>query len=207
MNPAPSSPAPARRSYARWIVAGLLLLFAPVVIIGVGVWSMLSLDRNAAALKREVMQATHSDWHTKVQMSVGCVTLGALRTGLRFVQHENIADARLALRAVRHASVGVYERDHRDDSADATALLAETDRTMQEHGWTRLVGVVEHGQQVLIYTSDKGVHGDRIDLCLAVVDGRELVVVSTQIDAGDLAELVNKHAPGGLHAKFAKLNL
>lgn len=207
MNSAPLSPSPARRSYARWIIAGLILLVAPVIIVGAGVLSLLTLDRDAAVLRREVMTASGSDWHTKVQMSLGWGTLATARTVLRFVQHENIEDARLALKAVRSASVGVYERSNRDGPSDMNQMLVHTDKMMEQRGWSRLVGVVEGRQTVLIYTSNEDKWGDKIDLCLAVIDGKELVVVSTRVDAGVLAELVAKHAPGGLREKlkFAKL--
>ncbi len=74
-------------------------------------------------------------------------------------------------------------------------------------GWTRLIGVIDGKQNVLIYTSDRG-SGDRIDLCLAVVDGKELVVVSTRVDADALAKLVAKHAPADFKSKlrFSKLS-
>ena len=207
MNPATnSSPATPRRSYVRWIVVGLVILMAPMLILGVAAWSMLTLNRDAALLRREVMSATDSDWHTKVQMDLGAVTLGTVRTALRFVHHKDIADARLALAAVRSASVGVYERDNAEGKISAEKLFTDTDRLMRARGWTRLVGVADHNQNVLIYTSDRG-SDDRMDLCVAVVDGRELVVVSTRVDAGVLLQLVEKHAPGEFKSqlKLAKL--
>jgi hypothetical protein len=207
MNPAPSSPTPARRSYARWIIAGLILLVAPMVLVGVGVVSLLTLDRDAAALRREVMTATGSDWHTKVQMNVGWGTLGTVRTVLRFVKHKDIADARLALNAVRSASVGVYERRDAESDTDMQRMLVRTDKMMERRGWSRMVGVVDGRQTVLIYASEPETFGDKIDLCLAVIDGKELVVVSTRVDAGALTELVERHVPGGFREKlkFAKL--
>lgn len=207
MNPATPIPSPARRSYARWIIAGLILLVAPMVLVVAGVFSLLTLDRDAAILRREVMTATGSDWHTKVQMNLGWGTLGTVRTILRFVEHENIDDARLAMNAVRSASVGVYERNDSDDEADRTRLLMRTDRMMERRGWSRMVGVVDGQATVLVYSSDASMSGDKIDLCVAVVDGRELVVVSTRVDAGVLAKLVEKHNPGGFREKlkFAKL--
>jgi len=208
MNPTPASTAPARRSYARWIIAGLVLLVAPVVIVGVGVASLFRLDRNAALLRREMMTATGPGWDTKVQMSLGWCTLGTVRTALRFVSHERIDDARLALGAVRHASVGVYERNVRNTNKDARAMLADIDEAMRARGWSRLVGVVDGRETVLVYTSDAGMSGDKLDICVAVLDGQELVVVSTRVDAAALAKLVEKHTPPGGFGeklKFASL--
>ncbi|MES1168270.1 MAG: hypothetical protein ABUL61_03775 [Oleiharenicola lentus] len=201
-------PAAPRRSYGRWIAAGLVLLVSPMIILGIAAWSMLTLSRDAAGLRREVMNATNSDWHTKVQMDVGPMTLGTARTVLSFVHHKNIADARLALSAVRSASVGVYERNRADEEVSFAKLSGHTDEFMRQRGWTRMVGVTSGRQNVLVYTSDRG-SDDRMDLCLAVIDGKELVVVSTRVDPEVLMQLVEKHAPGGdlkSKLKLSKLN-
>lgn len=196
-----NAPAP-RRRYWRWILAGLVLLLAPVVIVAGGVISMLTLDRDAAALKREVAHATGSDWHTKVQFSAGWITLGALRTGLLFVHHENIDDARLALAAVRNASVGVYERRNDDGKVPPSELLAQADEVMTKRGWTRLIAVVDGREQVIIYQSNAGTASDKVDICLAILDRKELVVVSTRVEAAAVAQLVKKHAGGKFRSKL-----
>ncbi len=190
-----------RRRYGRWIVAGLVLLVAPVFALGIAAWSMLTLNRDAALLRREVMKATDSGWNTKVQMDVGAVTLGTVRTALAFVHHANIDDARLALSAVRSASVGVYERKRADGEVSFAKLSSHTDELMRRRGWTRLVGVASGRENVLVYTSDQG-SDDRLDLCLAVLDGKELVIVSTRVDPEALMQLVEKHAPGDFKSKL-----
>jgi hypothetical protein len=202
MNSPAATPVQARRSYARWIIAGLVLLVSPVIIVGLGVWSVLTLNRDAAILRREVMTATGSDWHTKVQLSTGCVLLGTARAVLHFVHHKDIDDARLALAAVKNASVGVYERNDRDAAVSLEQLLVHTDKVMQRRGWNRLVGVVDGRQTVLIYTPEDEGTGDKIDLCIAVVDGRQMVIVSTCVDAGELTKLVERHAPEGFRGKL-----
>ena len=117
-----------------------------------------------------------------------------------------MADARLALSAVKHASVGVYERasDRADWSSER--LFVDTDRAMQRRGWTRLVGVADHKENVLVYTRDNAGEDDPLDLCIAVVNGRELVVVSTSVDPDALGDLVERHAGEGWkrQLRFAK---
>lgn len=209
MNPAVSPAPKPRRHIGRWIAVGLLLMLTPLVVVGVGVLSMVSLDRDAQVLRREVMAATDADWHTKVQVSAGWLTLGAVRTALRFIQHENMDEARIALGAVRKVSVGVYERSGRGEKWSRKELLAKTDERMRQRGWSRLVGVTEKGQAVLVYTSDRVDDGDRLDLCIAVVDGREMVIVSAKVEADSLVRLAERHMPeGGWRAKLrsAKLN-
>ncbi len=199
---------PPRRKYGRWIALGAAVVMTPMLALAFAIWSTVTLDRDAALLRREVMKATASDWHTKVQMDLGWVTLGTARTVLRFAHHANIADARLALAAVRKASVGVYERaDAADHPVAMEKLFGATDRLMRDRGWTRLVGVANDKENVLVYTSNRTVD-DRLDLCLAVIDGKELVVVSTRVDPGVLMQLVEKHAPGDFKSqlKLAMLN-
>ena len=102
--------------------------------------------------------------------------------------------------------MGVYERNDGDRSVSAEKLFGQTDKLMRARGWTRLVGVAQGKQNVLVYTSDRD-HGDKVDLCLAVVDGKELVVVSTRVDAAELVKLVEKHAPGDFKSKLKLANL
>lgn len=206
MNLSASPEAKSDRRILRWLLIGFLLMITPVLVVAVGVVSMLGLTSDAAVLRREVMAATNSEWHTKVQVSAGWLTLAAVRTGLSFIDHDHMDDARDAVAAVRKVSVGVYERVGRAEKWSREQLLAKTDERMRKRGWSRVVGVTEHGQAVLVYASDQADEGDRLDLCVAVVDGCDLVVVSARVDASDLARLVERHIPeGGLRAKLAKL--
>ena len=197
-----------RRRVGWWIALGVVLLMTPIVLLGIGAISMLRLDPDAAFLRREVMAATDTKWHTKVQVSVGWVTLSAVRTGLQFIQAEHMDDVRLALKAVRRASVGVYESNVRITNIARGQLFSRVDEMMQQRGWSRLVGVAENDETVLVYTSEDIGNSNRIDLCLAVVDGNEMVVVSTNVDASVLAELAERHIPkDGLRSKLKHAKL
>lgn len=206
MDPVPQTPTP-RRHVWRWVLLGTGICLTPFVVLACVIYSFISLERDAAVLRGHVMEATDAHWSTKVQMSVGPVTLAALRQGLRFVHAEGMADARQALAAVRSASVGVYERASGDADWSRGELFAGTDKAMHQRGWVRLVGVADNKETVLIYVpQDMGSDGP-VDICLAVVNGHELVVVSTTIDADRLAEFVEKHVGAdGVkgHLSFAK---
>jgi hypothetical protein len=200
---APASSTKTQNRLARWMLLGLLLLITPLVLVGVGVASLFRLGGDAAFLRGEVMTATDSNWNTKVQVSAGWCTLTTARTVMRFVQHEHQDEARLALSAVRRVSVGVYERLGRGGEWSREQLFAETDRKMRDRGWSRLVGVVDGGATVLVYTSDDLGAGPLADVCVAVVDGDEMVVVSTKVDADKLLKLAERHLPkGGLREKL-----
>jgi hypothetical protein len=189
------------------VLLGAGICLAPFLLLGAVALSYLTLDRDVRVLREHVMAATDAGWHTKVQVSVGGITLGVIGQGLRFVHHKDVADARLALGAVKHASVGVYERTSGGTDCSHEQLFGETDRAMHQRGWTRLVGVTDHKETVLVYVQDDMDESRPVDICLAVVNDREMVVASTTIDAAALGELVAKHTAkdveGRLHfAKF-----
>ncbi|MFI5336986.1 MAG: hypothetical protein ACHQ5A_09390, partial [Opitutales bacterium] len=73
---------------------------------------------------------------------------------------------------------------------------------MQARGWTRMVGVADNEDTVLIYVPADGDIAEQIDICLAVVSGRDLVVVSTRLNSDGLAELIAQHIPADLRAKL-----
>ncbi len=210
MNPADPSPAPTstpapvrpRRRIWPWILGVAL---TPFVLVGLAAASLLTLDRDAAALRREAMAASGSDWDTKVQVSVGGLVLGAARSTLFFVRTPEVEDARLALAAVRHASVGVYERATPAGAVDRERLMVATDDRMRARGWTRLVGVAEKDETVLIYVSDDLDPDGPVELCLAVIGRRELVIVSTSVAPDALHDLVARHAGEELKTQFARL--
>ena len=64
---------------------GLGLCLAPWLVLAAVVASYLTLDSDVAVLRKQVMAATDAGWSTRVQMSVGRTTLGAIGTGLGFV--------------------------------------------------------------------------------------------------------------------------
>ncbi len=207
MNPAPSTSAP-RRHVWRWVLLGAGICLAPFLVLGAVAISYLTLDSDVRALRPQVMAATDAGCKTKVKMSVGRATLCAIGQGLRFVHAKDVADARLALRAVKHASVGVYERTSGGTAWSHEQLFVETDRTMQKRGWTRLVGVADQKETVLVYVHDDMAEDDPVEICVAVVSGKEMVVASTTVDAAALGELVAKHTGEDVkgHLRFAKFS-
>ncbi len=187
-----------------WILG---LCLAPFVVLGFAAYSYLTLDRSAALLRRQMMAASPSVWHTKIQLSTGGLTLGVVRQALRLVHAPKIAEARLAMAAVRHASVGVYESDEPAKGSSPQDLVDHTDSAMQKHGWMRLVTVFDHNEKVLIYMPQEESSAETFDLCVAVLDGREMVIVSTTVNAAALGQVIERHAPQELKDKLGRLAL
>ena len=133
MNPPAAAPR-ARHRYWPWILGFLL---TPPVVLGLMVWSAFHLNRDATALRQELMLATGADWNTKVQLSAGPLLLSAVRAGVGCI-HDLPPEARAALGAVRSASVGVYERRHSGGLVSRNRLLAAADGLMSGRGWIRI---------------------------------------------------------------------
>jgi hypothetical protein len=208
MNPTgPVVPSAPRRRWGTWLLVAIGLCLTPFVILGAVALSYITLNRDVRTLRNQVMAATSAEWNTKVQVNIGAVTLGAVRLGLQCVDgREEIETARDALRAVKHASVGVYERQAGKVSLDRSRLFLETDRAMQRRGWTRLIGVIDTKEAVLIYTQPDSGEAEPIELCVAVVNEKELVVAATTVDAQALGDLVARHAGSDIkkHIRFAQ---
>ena len=95
--------------------------------------------------------------------------------------------------AARRACVGVYKVPANTRVQDGAGLLVRADAEMSARGWSRAVTVTEKQQAVLIYTQDQAKDGEVLRACIAVLDGREMVVVSTEIAAEPLQRLVASH--------------
>lgn len=195
----PSAPVRRRRRLWPWLLA---IFVTPFVFVAALAVSVLTLNRDAAVLRSEVMAATQTEWNTKVQLSIGRASFWTLRHCLAFLPDEkkNISEARAALQAVKAVSVGVYQPKDRSSAWSRDMLFNATDRTMRDRGWTRLVGVADRKENVLIYLPSAD--ADFSQVCLAVVTGRELVVVSATLNPDALADLIaqqaEKHLPRSL---------
>jgi len=166
-------------------------------------YSFVGLDSETASLRRQLMQATGAEWDTKVQLSLGRVSFATLRGALSFSTKEEIAEARLALKGIKRASVGVYELRGAAKEWSQAELMHAADAVMQRHGWDRVVGVMDGGETVMIYVPAKTT--EPREVCVAVISKRELVVVSAGLDPEALVQLAKRHTTRTSHAMFAAL--
>lgn len=213
MEATPTPPAPRRRRIWPWVLGISLVCLSPFVLLGIAAASVMTLHRDAAVLRKHVMAATDANWCTKVQFSVPNIVLGAVRTGMSLVHTSHakeFEDAKIALKAVSGVSVGVYKLDEpRQAEWSREQLFVETDKAMQKRGWTRMVGVVDRRDTVLVYVPQDLDADEPVDICVAVVNGSELVVCSTTVDFDQIVKLAERHMKDGLHgqmklAKFKK---
>jgi len=180
------------------IGAGICL--TPFVVLALVALSYLGLHRDAAVLRQQIFAATPSGWSTKVQVNLGESTLGAADFGLRFVHSdEKLNQARDALAAVKRTSVGVYQRETTLADWSRAELFSKTDQVMAKRGWSRLVGVVDGKSTVLVYGPQKSATGQSVEVCVAVINEKDLVIVSAKLDASALDELIQRNGLGRLH--------
>lgn len=186
----PASPRP-RRHVWRWILGGLAVSFA---LLAICIANVVTLTRDAAALRRTLVNTGDLRPALRVQVSAGPFLLGALRTGLCFIP-DVPAEAHQALGAVHSASVGVYQLRERIDVSLRGELLGAADALMTRRGWVRTVGVRDGDDTVMVFTPAEISDGAPTRVCVAVCSDRELIVVDARVAPEVLAELVAAHGP------------
>lgn len=190
MNPASSASTAPPRSRFRVVHWVLIILAAFMIVVVVQAAGALMLAREARDLRSALHVAAGRPLDREIEFSVGPVLLGLGRTLVSFVD-DVPPEARLALSAVRHASVGIYKFKHRPDAAQRLAMLEAAAAEMADHNWQRVVTVSDGNDLVMIYVPAELVAGGEIDLCLAVCDGEEMVIVSARIDPEPIQRLVD----------------
>src|SRR5688572_10914099 len=144
MNPSQTLP---HRPHNRFLwIAGILLAcgLLSLVLIASAVAGHLGVSRDAGALRKSLMESADGDWHNRIEINVGAFTLNLARAALALVDLDS--DVRAALRAVRGAEVGVYQRRNHAKHGNRGAMLLAADVTMAARGWDRMVGVVDRDE-------------------------------------------------------------
>jgi len=185
----PSPAAPRRRSIWWWIFGGAAACFAIAVI---SVLNAVTLNRDAAVLRNEVLGALKGRTSMRIQVSAGPGILMGVRAVLHCIDRVP-KEAHAALAAVRSASVGVYRLQENATLPERVRMFASADKAMSHRGWTRIVGVNDGRDTVLIYTPKKPGWTSTQRVCLAVCDGDEVVIVAGAVDPDALADLAQYH--------------
>ena len=189
----------ARFSAGQVVLAGTLLFLGCCAL---GIVSMFHLGSEATALRRTVMGSVPGLWDKTIALRVGGVTTALVRGGSRFFHMP--AEPRAALDSLRGAEVGVYRLREQPGRVECGPILAQADKAMAARGWARVVGVVQEHQLVAVYMPKKGVSARRMKCCVAVLNERDLVVVSARGNLEPLLAIAQKHlehtSAGGLLA-------
>ncbi|MEO7599214.1 MAG: hypothetical protein ABIV50_09805 [Opitutus sp.] len=169
----------------RWLLGGFALCCVAITLV---VINLVTLSSDASALRKGLSSSLTTGYHTRVQVSVGPVFLSAVRAGLSF-SDDIPAEARLALRGIERASVGVYELNHELTAEGGTRMFAAADDLMERRGWTRVVGVKDRATVVLVYVPQNQTSSPTERVCVAVCDTRNLIVVSGNLRFEPLVQL------------------
>lgn len=189
MNTSPHHAPPSRwKRIFLWV--GLLIAGSVAVLAGAAVYTF-TLDRDARVLRRSICDSLGAKIESTIEVRVSEPLIAATRLGLRW-SHEVPEQARVALAALRSASVGVYHVKKPSPAERADALVRAQD-AMEKNGWSRIVGVNDHDTTVLVYAPAVMRSSGAQRVCVAVIDGDKLIVVSARGDISQLAELAPIH--------------
>jgi hypothetical protein len=176
--PLQSPPRTGRRWWLWFIVPAGILALGLTALAGV-LWNSVRIGSDARALRVSAHAASGIAWQREVELSVGALPLGLARVVMGFVRQAP-EEARMALRAVRSVEVGVYRAQPSHGPIEAHTVLTSADKTMTARGWDRVVGVSEGREVVGIYVPRKMASARNVEVCVLVLDGDEMVVVSAR---------------------------
>lgn len=188
MNSTPMSPGTSAR-WIKWFLVVVAVVLPPTFL-AIGITGYFRLSRDAQCLRNCVTQQIHlqnGTWARKIELHVGPLTCGAIRTGLSFFHVQPEVDS--VLRAVRGAEVGIYELSSTFDSLDTANLLDTADLAMSRRGWERMIGVKQESEFVAIYVPKDGCSTTSMRACLAVLNEHQLVVVSARSNLEPLVDM------------------
>ena len=180
-----SRPSPSPRRVWRWLLAGTALCLGAATL---AAYNLVTLPRDAATLRDELTSTLTHSTRTQFQVTVGPLFLTALRTVLSAFD-EVPQEARLALGAVRNASVGVYKLRGDVDSVQRAGMFSAADEVMRERGWTAAVRVSDRDNLVLVYLPEGERSGSTERVCVAVCSEGNLVIVSGSVRMDRLVDL------------------
>jgi hypothetical protein len=169
----------------------LIVVMSLPLLSALGVASYFYLGSATRALRNSVMETVPGTWDKTVAVSVGNLTLGAVRFGAQFFPLP--PEAKAALSAVHGAEVGLYQLEETPEPVPAAALFATADRRMKWRGWERVVGVAQGRQFVAVYVPRNFSSLERAACCVVVLNHQDLVVASVRGNLEPLLKIARQH--------------
>lgn len=194
MNPTLNPALPPARRGRQIGIALLAILFLAFLLLAIGIVGFFRLSRDTRVLRNSLKACAVSQvgaWHEKLELRVGTVPFWALRTGLSFAPLE--PEAHLALRSIRAAEVGIYELGDQAPYLSSGEMLRAADLAMAKRGWDRTVAVCQKGELVAVYMPIENREPEKLRACVAVFQGRQLILASARGDLEPLFELAQMH--------------
>lgn len=198
MNPPSAQPVNCSSSEYRWLGVLLVLFLITPVLLVLGVTSYFRLSSDTQALRGTLVEASQAKWQPQFSLNLGSLTCGAIRSGLSCLPLE--PEARAAVQAIRRAEVSLLRLAPGAKPADHAAMLEAADAAMSRRGWDRVVGVREGDELVAVYVPAKTTSFRRMESCVVVLAGEQLIVVSARANLQPLLNCVLEEP--GLRTQF-----
>ncbi|MHB1309693.1 MAG: hypothetical protein ACYC23_21690 [Limisphaerales bacterium] len=161
-------------------------------LLALGTTGCLKVSSTAATLRDTVADAAALEYDQRIEIRVGLITTSLARLAVNVVDVD--PDARLALRALRGAEVGVYRI--RGQAGERSSVLDRVDEAMTHKGWQRIVGVMNPNELVAVFVPENVRTARNVEVCVLVLNEREMVVVGARGDLEPLMEMAMSHAHG-----------
>lgn len=171
----------------------VVVLFIVIALPIYAVTSVLRMGAEALAVRDTVVPiaSVSGQCDKRIELNLGGGLLGLARMigGIADIPYE----ARCALNAVHRVQVGVYYLPEvMVDARDQAAFMNRTTAVLDQRDWQRIVGVVDGGDIVGIFIPRVLEGVEDIDVCVVVLDGHDLVVVSARADLRPLIPLIRE---------------
>jgi hypothetical protein len=162
------------------------LLFAALSILLGGCFR---LGADARGLRDAAMAsvAAGGEWDEQIEIRVGSLSLGLVRSISAFGDVDD--EAKRFMHAVRGAEVGVYEL-RGSSRVDPSTFIESTTSEMAARSWDRVLAVVDGRDTVAVFVPSDMQPDESLRICVAVFDGRELVVARTRLDLEPVMRVV-----------------
>lgn len=187
-----ASPSPTTRRSRHRPAGPVTGLTLAVLLLAGGTVGCSKMASDATVLKNGLTGARPDDWDHEFALGVGPLTLSLARAVTAFFELD--PEPRALLHAVRAAEVGVYRHKREGRDLDLPAMCRAADETMIDRGWERLLTVVNQGELVAVYVPSHLDSPRDLRVCLAVLDGPQLVVVAARSDLEPLLKLASQRA-------------
>jgi hypothetical protein len=185
----PSTPPVIRSSSEyRWLWVLLAVFLLMPVALAIGIASYFRLSSDTRALRSGLIKASGAEWRQQFAFNVGGLTCGAVRSGLSFVNLNQ--EARAAAQTVRGVEVSILRLSSGERPPDRATMLGAADSAMNRRGWDRVVAVLDGDDMVAVYVSSKTTSCSRIECCVVVFDGEQMILASARANLQPLLDCV-----------------
>ena len=180
------------------ILAALCTL--AVGLLAFAIYRTITVGGDLRAARNVVLKELNVRYASKLEVSAHPLLVGLARFGVGLAPIDR--EARLALKAVRGAEVGVYQLTSNLDAEQRTTLFHKVDQRMEKRGWNRTVAVMDGDDMVLVYTPAGEMDLDELEAFVFVLNGRELVLVAGMGNLEPVRDLIDdkvrEHLPEAL---------